>query len=94
VPVIPEAVDLVKAGIVTGASTRNWNGYGKEVRLGVGIEEWQRLLLTDPQTSGGLLVSCAPESEAEVLAIFRRQGFADACRIGSMVAGAAGISIL
>jgi selenide,water dikinase len=94
VPVIPEAVDLVKAGIYTGASTRNWNGYGKEIRLGAGIDEWQKLLLTDPQTSGGLLVSCSPESEAEVLAIFERRGFADARRIGSMVAGAAGISVL
>jgi len=94
VPVIPEAVELVRAGIYTGASTRNWNSYGKEIRLGAGIEEWQKLLLTDPQTSGGLLVSCAPESEAEVLAIFKRQGFAEACRIGSMVAGAAGISVL
>ncbi len=93
VPVIHEAVELVKAGVVTGASTRNWNGYGKEVRLGVGIEEWQRLLLTDPQTSGGLLVSCSPESEAEVLAIFRRRGFADACRIGSFLAGA-GLSVV
>jgi selenide,water dikinase len=93
VPVIQEAVELVKAGIVTGASTRNWNGYSKEVRLGAGIEEWQKLLLTDPQTSGGLLVSCAPESEAEVLAIFKRQGFADARRIGSFSAGA-GLSVL
>jgi selenide,water dikinase len=93
VPVIPEAVDLVKAGIVTGASGRNWTGYGKEVHLGAGIEEWQKLVLADPQTSGGLLVSCVPESEAEVLAIFRRQGFADVRRIGSMVAGVAGISV-
>jgi selenide, water dikinase len=92
VPVIPEAVDLVKAGIYTGASSRNWNGYGKEVRLAAGIEEWQRLLLTDPQTSGGLLVSCSPESEIEVLAIFKRLGFADACRIGSFSAGA-GLSV-
>jgi len=94
VPVISEAVDLVKAGICTGASARNWNGYGKEIRLAEGIEDWQKQLLTDPQTSGGLLVSCSPESEAEVLDIFRRQGFADACRIGSMVAGAAGIWVL
>ena len=92
VPVIPEAVDLVKAGIVTGASTRNWNCYGKEVHLGAGIEEWQKLLLSDPQTSGGLLVSCSPESEADVLAIFRRQGFAEARRIGSFSAGA-GLSV-
>jgi len=93
VPVIPEAVDLVKAGVVTGASNRNWNGYGKEIQLAAGIEEWQKLLLTDPQTSGGLLVSCAPESEAEVLSIFRRQGFADARKIGSMAAGVAGVSV-
>jgi len=93
VPVIPEAVDLVKAGIVTGASARNWSGYAKEIRLGAGIEEWQKLLLTDPQTSGGLLVSCAPESEAEVLEIFRRRGFADARRIGSFSAGA-GLSVV
>lgn len=92
VPVIPEAVELVKGGISTGASVRNWNGYGNEVRLGAGIEEWQKLLLTDPQTSGGLLVSCSPESEAEVLAIFRRQGFAEARRIGSFSAGA-GLSV-
>ena len=65
----------------------------KEVRLAAGIEEWQKLLLTDPQTSGGLLVSCAPESEAEVLAIFRRHGFADARRIGSSSAGA-GLSVM
>jgi len=92
VPVIPEAVDLVRTGVVTGASTRNWNSYGKEIHLGAGVEEWQRLLLADPQTSGGLLVSCAPECEAEVLAIFRRQGFADARTIGSFSAGS-GLSV-
>ncbi len=92
VPVIPEAADLVKAGIYTGASTRNWNGYGTEVRLASGIEEWQKLLLTDPQTSGGLLVSCLPESEPEVLALFRRHGFAEARTIGSFSRGA-GLSV-
>ena len=92
VPVIPEALELVKGGISTGASSRNWNGYGKEVRLGAGVEEWQQKLLTDPQTSGGLLVSCSPESEAEVLAIFKRRGFAEARRIGSFSTGA-GLSV-
>jgi selenide,water dikinase len=94
VPVIPESVELVKAGIYTGASGRNWHSYFKEVRLAAGIEIWQKLLLTDPQTSGGLLVSCSPESEPEVLELFSRQGFADARRIGSMVAGAAGIVVV
>ena len=93
VPLIPEAIDLAKAGIVTGASTRNWSGYGKEVRLAASIEEWQKMLLADPQTSGGLLVSCTPESEAEVLALFGRQGFADARRIGTFTTGA-GLSVM
>ena len=93
IPVIPQAVDYVKAGIYTGASTRNWAGYGAEVSLGAGIAEWQKQLLTDPQTSGGLLVACAPENEAEVLALFARQGFADARLIGSFKAGS-GLSVV
>lgn len=93
VPVISEALDYVKAGIVTGASTRNWAGYGKEVRLDAGIQEWQQRLLTDPQTSGGLLVACAPQGEREALALFERHGFGEACRIGSFSSGTAGISV-
>jgi selenide,water dikinase len=87
VPVMPEAVEHVKAGIFTGASTRNWTGYGKEVTL-KNLQDWERQLLTDPQTSGGLLVACAPKSEAQVLEVFRRHGFDAARTIGSFSAGA------
>jgi selenide,water dikinase len=87
VPVMPEAVEHAKAGIFTGASTRNWAGYGKEVTL-KSLQEWEKNLLTDPQTSGGLLVACSPESEAGVLEVFRRYGFDAARTIGSFSAGA------
>ena len=86
VPVIPEALEYVKAGVFTGASTRNWNGYGKEVTL-TEVNEWQKQLLTDPQTSGGLLVACSPESEAQVLEVFKRHGFDAARKIGRFAAG-------
>ena len=86
-PMIPEAVDYVRQGIFTGASTRNWAGYGKEVVLGQGLEEWQQRLLTDPQTSGGLLVACDPADEGQVLALFEKQGFAAARKIGRLVQG-------
>ncbi|HZM33672.1 MAG TPA: selenide, water dikinase SelD [Burkholderiales bacterium] len=86
VPVMPEAVEHAKAGVFTGASTRNWTGYGKEVSL-EGLKDWERHLLTDPQTSGGLLVACSPDSEAEVLEVFRRHGFDAARTIGAFVAG-------
>ena len=86
-PFIEDALHWAKQGTVTGASERNWAGYGKEIRLPAGMTDWQRALLTDPQTSGGLLVACAPEVEAQVLAEFGKQGFDAACRIGRMVAG-------
>jgi selenide,water dikinase len=83
-PVIPEALDCVKQGIATGASDRNWKGYGAEIDLPAGSPEWQRKLLSDPQTSGGLLVACAPSAVNEVLRAFGGQ----AKQIGEMKAGA------
>ena len=91
-PVIPEALDWAKQGIATGASERNWSGYGREVALPAGFADWKRKLLTDPQTSGGLLVACAAEAEAEVRELFRSDGF-DARAIGRLAAGRPGITI-
>jgi selenide,water dikinase len=87
-PLIAEAVMHVKAGIATGASTRNWAGYGDEVALGAGIEEWQQKLLTDPQTSGGLLVACDEAALPEVLAAFHADGMERAAAIGHMAVAA------
>ena len=88
IPLLPGVEALAHGGYFTGASGRNWDAYGHDVKLGGAITDTQRVLLTDPQTSGGLLVSCAPESVDEVLALFRREGFGDAAVIGSMAAGA------
>jgi selenide,water dikinase len=93
IPVIQEAVEHVKADIYTGASTRNWAGYGSEVTLASNLALWQQNLLTDPQTSGGLLMSCAPEQEAEVLSILNKGGFASAQKIGHFAAGT-GLSVV
>jgi selenide,water dikinase len=84
----------VKQGVATGASDRNWKGYGGEVQLPPGAPEWMRKLVTDPQTSGGLLVACAPQAERAVLAEFTRQGFAAARTIGRLSAGAPRLSIV
>jgi selenide,water dikinase len=91
-PVIPEALEWVKQDIATGASERNWSGYGREVALPAGFADWKRKLLTDPQTSGGLLVACAAEAEAEVRELFRSDGF-DARMIGRLAPGRPGITI-
>lgn len=90
-PVIAEALDGVKQGVATGASTRNWASYGPAVEFSG--EEWQRKLLTDPQTSGGLLVACAPDAQSSVMEVFRKQGFAEARVIGRLFAGEARLRV-
>ena len=87
VPLLLGVRELAAQGMVTGASGRNWAGYGAEVRLPEGFAEADRALLTDPQTSGGLLVSCVAGAVSDVLAVFRRHGFEAAAEIGEVVAG-------
>lgn len=93
IPLLPQVADLAAQGYLTGASARNWAAYGHDVRLTAGISPTQRALLTDPQTSGGLLVSCAAEAVDTVLALFRDAGFADAAVIGEMTAGAVQVDV-
>jgi selenide,water dikinase len=87
VPLLPGVRELAAMGLVTGASGRNWASYGGDVTLPAGFLDADRALLTDPQTSGGLLVSCAPAQTDEVLAIFRRGGFEHAAVVGRIVDG-------
>ena len=93
-PVIPEALESAKQGIATGASERNWKSHGDSVTLPSGAPDWMRKLVTDPQTSGGLLVACAPDSEKAVLQEFTRHGFADARTIGRLSAGPPRVTVL
>jgi len=89
VPVIDEAIGLCQAGHVTGASARNWAGIGAQIRLAPGLPAHAQALLTDPQTSGGLLIACSPDQADPVLALLRAQGFAQAARIGQLLARSA-----
>jgi selenide,water dikinase len=88
VPLLPGVRELAAQGMVTGASARNWAGYGTQVALPEEFAPADHALLTDPQTSGGLLVSCAPSALDEVMAVFHRHGFEDAAAIGRLQAGA------
>ncbi len=93
VPVLAGAAALAESGIGTGAAARNWASYGAEVTLPNSLPEWQRGLLCDPQTSGGLLVAVAPDALEAVLAHLHAAGFAHAAAIGDMQAGAVGIEV-
>ncbi len=92
-PLLPRARELVEAGYLTGASGRNWASYGDGVAIAAGLGDTARTLLTDPQTSGGLLVSCSPETVTEVLSIFLQQGFSHVSVIGEIAEGEPGIDV-
>ncbi|MBI5257546.1 MAG: selenide, water dikinase SelD [Burkholderiales bacterium] len=94
VPLLPGVAELAAQGLVTGASGRNWAGYGAQVVLPEGFDPTAQALLTDPQTSGGLLVACAPDTVDAVLAVFRRHGFDAAADIGDVAAASAGARLL
>jgi len=94
VPLLAEAAELAKQGFVTGASHRNWASYGHDVVLPADLPEWQRHLLSDPQTSGGLLVACAADRAASVVQSIHDAGYKSARVIGEAVAGAPKIEVL
>jgi selenide, water dikinase len=93
IPILAGVAALAEAGLVTGASARNWASYGTEVRLERGITATQRALLCDPQTSGGLLVTCRPEAVQEVLGTLANHGCESAVVIGTMTAGEPTVSV-
>ncbi|MBT2321576.1 selenide, water dikinase SelD [Variovorax paradoxus] len=93
VPLLPRVAEMAAQGFVTGASGRNWVGYGAEVALDAALPPVAQDLLSDPQTSGGLLVSCAPDTVDQVLAVFHAQGFEAARVIGRMEAGPASLRV-
>lgn len=92
-PIWPAALDLAQAGFAPGAAERNWGSYGSSVSLAAEMPLWQKNILCDPQTSGGLLVACAPAALDDVMGIFKTHGFASAQPIGRLVDGAARIDV-
>jgi selenide,water dikinase len=93
VPLLDGVAGMARDGFITGASGRNWAGYGHDVDLGPAIGDAERALLSDPQTSGGLLVACARDHAGEVLALFHAEGFAQVQVIGEVSSGVPRVTV-
>jgi selenide,water dikinase len=91
---LPGVEALAQAGVRTGASLRNWESYGAMVDLPNGLADWRRDLLTDPQTSGGLLIAVAPEALDGLLTLAREDGLDAARVVGRVVHGPARVEVL
>jgi len=86
-------IRLAQQNFVTGASMRNWASYAEAITLPAGFAEWQRHLLTDPQTSGGLLIACNPGSAAEATRTIAEAGYPRASIIGRADRGPPSITV-
>lgn len=87
VPFLQRAEAWAEGGFITGASKRNWASYGTSVRLPAGMADWRRDLLADPQTSGGLLVSCKAGEAERLVGEIRKAGYPLAGLVGRVKAG-------
>ena len=93
-PLLATVEALARQGVRSGASGRNWASYGPAVTLPDGLEDWRRDILCDPQTSGGLLISVAPEAADAVLDLVRSRGFSFATRVGEVRPGAGRVQVI
>ena len=93
VPLIERAAAFARQGVATGASARNWASYGAEVSVSDGVDDWHRVLLTDPQTSGGLLIACDPAAVDAVREVVRETQNTEAHIIGRLVDGPPGLQV-
>jgi len=93
VPILSEALSLAQQGYGPGAIERNLESYGHEVDFSPNLESWQRRVLADAQTSGGLLAAVAPGAVDEVLSAFRKAGFLQVAMIGTMKSGAPRVTV-
>ena len=93
-PFLNRAREFADAGYITGASARNWDSLKEHVVFAPEFGAIEQALLTDPQTSGGLLISCSPDAVTEVLSIFLQQGFSHVSVIGELVDGEVGVDVV
>jgi selenide, water dikinase len=92
-PLLANAASLARQRFITGASARNWASYDEAIVLPRDFPEWQRDILTDPQTSGGLLIACDPDLAAGVLRTITEAGYPHARVIGHAEVGVPSITV-
>ena len=93
IPIFEGTEKLVDNKIFTGASSRNWNSYKKYISKNSKVEQIKKIILSDPQTSGGLLLSCKKQNSKKILKILKSRRFKSSTIIGSIKNGKTKICI-
>ena len=88
-PILPRARELAEAGVIPGGTQRNLDAAAGVV-WGPRVTQADRLLATDAQTSGGLLLAVPPVQVEPLIAALERAGTLARAIIGELTAEPAG----
>ena len=91
VPLLPGTWELAEQGIVPGGTERNLASLGAHVRWEPSLPEVAKLVLSDAQTSGGLLISVAAEKEQRLLDELAKRGVDGSAVIGQVTGESPGV---
>ena len=85
VPILPEAVNFAKMGMVPAGTYRNKEFRINQVDIDSALSPYLIDILFDPQTSGGLLIAVSGKKAQEMVKRLRKEGIEDAAIIGKVV---------
>ncbi len=94
VPVVKEALDFIRMGMIPEGDYSNRNFCRKLVRISKNVDPDLLVLMFDAQTSGGLLISISPKAIDSLLEQLTRHKEEEPAVIGRVVAGEPGVEIL
>lgn len=91
-PILPEAWELNREGCIPGEARRNYDYLSEKeaVIWDPAIDEAARPVITDAQTSGGLLVSVVKEKSRELRSLLEASNTAAEALVGEIVEDPAG----
>jgi selenide,water dikinase len=95
VPIIPETEELIQAGAVSGGTHNNYRYLRDLVEWDTRLSKEVKLILCDPQTSGGLLIAVPQENKNKLLkALQSKEEVLTAVEIGEVVEGPGQVSVV
>ncbi|MBA4394592.1 MAG: selenide, water dikinase SelD, partial [Desulfobacca sp.] len=95
VPIIPYALEYAQMGMIPGGTHANRDYCHRSLTVDPSIPAYILDILSDAQTSGGLLISVQAEKTKPLLDLLKQRGLADVSWIGEITGASSGlISVL
>jgi len=86
IPILSGAREYAAQGMVPGGAYCNQDHFGREVSISETVPESERIILFDPQTSGGLLIALPVAAGGKLLDNLKKRGIAEAALVGEVIA--------